>query len=217
MDLILLGPPGAGKGTQAKLMVERWGIPQISTGDILRGAVSGKSRLGLEAGRYMEAGQLVPDEVVTGIIDQRVGRSDCAKGFILDGFPRTMPQAEALEGILSARGRRIDHVVSITVGDEELVKRLAGRRICRSCQEPYHLLFNPPKVEGVCDRCGGEVYQRTDDSEATVRERLLVYHRQTSPLTDFYRARGLLREVPGTGGIEEIFGRIRAVVEARSR
>jgi adenylate kinase len=217
MDLILLGPPGAGKGTQAKLMVEKWGVPQISTGDILRGAVREGTPLGLEARRYMEAGQLVPDQVVIGIIDQRVGRPDCAKGFILDGFPRTLPQAEALEGILSARGRRIDHVVCITVGDEELVKRLAGRRICRSCQEPYHLLFNPPRVAETCDRCGGEVYQRTDDSEATVRERLLVYHRQTSPLADFYRARGLLREVPGTGGIEEIFGRIRAVVEATPR
>jgi adenylate kinase len=208
MDLILLGPPGAGKGTQAKLMVEKWGIPQISTGDILRAAVREGTSLGREAKGFMDKGELVPDRVVIGIIEERVKQADCAGGFILDGFPRTIAQAEALEGILAANGRRIDHVLSITVDDEELVGRLAGRRTCRSCSEPYHLLFNPPRAAGTCDRCGGEVYQRVDDSEATVRQRLRVYHAQTSPLVDFYRKKGLLREVPGTGGIEEIFGRI---------
>lgn len=212
MDIVLLGPPGAGKGTQAKLMVERWGLPQVSTGDILRTAVREGTALGTEAKGFMDRGELVPDRVVIGIIEERVRQADCREGFILDGFPRTIPQAEALEKILSGMGRSIGHVVSIEVHDEELVARLAGRRICRACQEPYHLLFNPPKVDDKCDRCGGEVYQRADDSEATVRQRLKVYHSQTSPLIDFYGKKGLLRPVSGFGTIDEIFARIARAV-----
>ncbi|UCF31223.1 MAG: adenylate kinase [bacterium] len=208
MDIILLGPPGAGKGTQAKFMVDKWEIPQISTGDILRGAVRDGTPLGLEAKGFMDRGELVPDRVVIGIIAERLREDDAQRGFILDGFPRTIPQAEALEEILTELGRNIDHVVSIDVDDEELVRRLTGRRMCKGCGESFHMVFNPPRTEGVCDSCRGELYQRDDDNEETIRQRLKVYNDQTSPLIDFYRGLGKLREINGTRTPPEIFSDI---------
>ncbi|MEJ2364855.1 MAG: adenylate kinase, partial [Deltaproteobacteria bacterium] len=165
MNIILLGPPGAGKGTQAKMLIEEYQIPQISTGDILRGAVKEGTPLGKEAKSFMDQGQLVPDSVVIGIVEERIQEPDCTKGYMLDGFPRTVPQAEALDGMLSKLSVGIDHVVSIEVANDELVKRLTGRRTCRECGAGYHVMFDPPKVEGVCDKCGGELYQRDDDNE----------------------------------------------------
>jgi len=210
--LILLGPPGAGKGTQAEFIVERNGIPQISTGDILREAVKAGTKLGLEAKSYMDGGKLVPDEVVVGLIAERLRKDDCGEGYILDGFPRTVAQAESLEQLL-AQDKGIDHVISIEVPDDELMTRLTGRFTCRKCGAMYHKVFSPPKEEGVCDKCSGELYQRDDDKEATIRSRLDVYHNQTSPLIEFYRERSKLRSVEGTGGIEEIAGRIEAVIK----
>jgi len=208
MDVILLGPPGAGKGTQAKLMIDRWNIPQISTGDILRAAVREGTPLGVEAKRYMDAGELVPDTVVIGIIAERLKEEDAAEGFILDGFPRTIPQAEALGEILTEIGRKIDHVVSIEVDDEELVTRLTGRRMCKGCGESFHVVFNPPKEEGACDRCSGELYLRDDDKEETIRQRLAVYSEQTEPLIEFYAGSSLVRKIEGTGSIDDIFARV---------
>jgi adenylate kinase len=213
MDLILLGPPGSGKGTQAQKIVERYRIPQISTGDILRAAVKEQTPLGKEAKAYMDQGKLVPDEVVVGIVRERLKAPDCKKGFILDGFPRTVPQAEALEATLRAMNRRIDHVVSIEVNNEELLKRLTGRRTCRGCGAMNHLVFDPPKKEGVCDRCGGELYQRADDKEETITERLKVYEAQTAPLIAYYRDKGSLRTIDGVGAMEQIFQAIVKVVE----
>jgi adenylate kinase len=213
MDLILLGPPGSGKGTQAKKMVEQYHIPQISTGDMLRAALKEKTPLGLEAKQYMDQGRLVPDEVVVGIVRDRLKAPDCQGGFILDGFPRTVPQAEALGITLQAMGRGIDHVISIEVANTELLKRLGGRRTCRSCGAMYHLMFNPPKKEGVCDTCGGELYQRADDQEETIRQRLKVYDEQTAPLIHYYRGKGLLRTIDGVGEVGEIFQRITTAIE----
>jgi len=214
MRLILLGPPGAGKGTQAKRLIERYGIPQISTGDILRAAVRDGTDLGRKAKQYMDAGKLVPDEVVIGIIEERLQQPDCAKGFILDGFPRTVAQADALNRVLANLGQAIDHVVSIEVPDEELVERLTGRRTCRGCGAMYHVKFSPPKAQGVCDKCGGELYQRDDDREETIRARLKVYHEQTAPLVEYYEKAGLLRRIPGQGSVDEIYARIEGVLGA---
>ena len=208
MDFILLGPPGAGKGTQAKLMIDKWNIPQVSTGDILRAAVREGTELGVEAKGFMDSGELVPDRVVIGIIAERLREEDAAEGFILDGFPRTIPQAEALQEILDDLGRNIDHVISIEVDDEELVTRLTGRRMCKGCGESFHVVFNPSDKEGVCDRCSGELYQRDDDKEQTIRQRLAVYSDQTQPLIAFYEKQGKLRRIDGTGSIEEIFSRV---------
>jgi adenylate kinase len=208
MDSILLGPPGAGKGTQAKLMVDKWNIPQVSTGDILRAAVREGTPLGVEAKGFMDRGELVPDRVVIGIIAERLKESDAARGFILDGFPRTIPQAEALQEILDGFGRDIDHVISIEVDDEELVTRLTGRRMCKACGESFHVVFNPPVEEGVCDRCKGELYQRDDDREETIRQRLSVYSEQTRPLIAYYEKQGKLRRIEGTGSIDNIFSRV---------
>ena len=212
MNIILLGPPGAGKGTQAKMLIGKYQIPQISTGDILRAAVKEGTALGKEAKSFMDKGQLVPDSVVIGIVEERIQEPDCTKGYMLDGFPRTVPQAEALDGMLSKLSVGIDHVVSIEVANDELVKRLTGRRTCRECGAGYHVMFDPPKVEGVCDKCGGELYQRDDDNEQTVRSRLNVYESQTLPLIDYYKAQGKIRPIDGVGEIKEIFGRITTVL-----
>ena len=212
MKLILLGPPGAGKGTQAKLLAERLSIPQISTGDMLRAAVRAGTPLGKQARAIMERGELVPDEIVIGLFRERAAQADAAGGFILDGFPRTVAQAEALRKMLSERGERINRVVSIEVPEEELVRRIAGRRTCRGCAAMVHVEHTPPKAAGKCDKCGGELYQRTDDNEETVRERLRVYRSQTEPLIAYYDPDALVRRVPGTGPIEAIFAAIRAAI-----
>jgi adenylate kinase len=208
VNLILLGPPGAGKGTQAQMIVERYHIPQISTGDILRKAVKENTPLGMKARAFMDQGQLVPDEVVIGIIDERLRASDCHRGFILDGFPRTTAQAEALQAILAKIGISIDHVINIEVDSEELVRRLTGRRTCKNCGMMFHLLFHPPKQEGICDRCGGTLYQREDDKEETIRIRLKEYEKQTTPLIQYYQLKQTLRSIQGVGGQDQIFARI---------
>lgn len=213
MNIILLGPPGGGKGTQAKMLTEKYHIPQVSTGDILREAVKQGTPLGQEAKGYMDAGKLVPDEVVIGIIEDRLRQTDCASGFILDGFPRTVVQAEALDKTLKVLEKKIEHAISIEVEDEELIRRLTGRRTCRSCGAMFHVMFNPPKKEGVCDSCSGELYQRDDDQEATIRNRLNVYNQQTAPLIDYYQQKGLLRTIPGVGKIEDILKKIVGVLE----
>jgi len=212
MNVILLGPPGAGKGTQAKMLVEKYQIPQISTGDILRAAVKEGSPLGKEAKACMDKGELVPDSVVIGIVEERIQQPDCAKGYMLDGFPRTVPQAEALDGMLQNLSSQIDHVVSIEVANEELVGRLTGRRTCRDCGVGFHVMFDPPEQEGVCDKCGGELYQRDDDNVETVTSRLEVYESQTLPLIDYYKAQGKIRPIDGVGDIKEIFARVTQVL-----
>ena len=211
-NLILLGPPGAGKGTQAGRMVADYGIPHISTGDILRAAVKNQTQMGLEAKRYMDAGELVPDGVVIGIVRERLQEPDTGKGFLMDGFPRTIPQAEALDAALEGLGRAITKTVVILVDEEDLVKRLSGRRICRSCQAPFHVLFGPPAAEGVCDTCGGELYQRDDDTEITVRNRLEVYHNQTEPLIDYYDRAGLVARIDGAQAPDEVYASIREAI-----
>jgi adenylate kinase len=208
MNLILLGPPGAGKGTQAKMLVDCYGIPQISTGDILRAAVKDETAMGLRAKSFMDAGGLVPDMVVVGIVRERLQQDDCRGGFILDGFPRTVPQADALEEALVALERPLDAVISLAVDVEALVERLTGRRTCRGCGAGYHISFAPPRVEGVCDACGGELVQRDDDREDTIRRRLEVYHEQTSPLIDYYRRTGLLTEIDGMLPMDDVQGAI---------
>ncbi len=212
MNIILLGPPGAGKGTQAKMLIERYGIPQISTGDMLRAAVKAGTQLGLEAKKYMDKGELVPDEVVIGLVKERLQEPDCAKGFMLDGFPRTVAQAEVLDKELEAMGKAIDHVICIEVPNEELIARLTGRRTCKECGAGYHLKFDPPKVDNVCDKCGGELYQRDDDNEETVKARLKVYQEQTFPLIEYYDKQGKLRRIDGVGEIKTIFERITKVL-----
>lgn len=209
MRLILLGGPGAGKGTQSKFLAEKYGIPQISTGDMLRAALKAQTPLGLEAKGYMDKGALVPDSVVIGLIDERIDQADAKGGFILDGFPRTTAQAEALDGLLAKRTLALSKVVSIDVNDEDLVARLSGRLTCRGCGAMFHVTFNPPKSAGICDQCGGsDLYVRDDDKEETIRQRLVTYHNQTAPLIDYYRSKGSLAQVNGGGSIEEITGQI---------
>jgi len=203
-----LGPPGAGKGTQAKLLVERLGVPQISTGDMLRAAVKAGTPLGREAKAYMDRGALVPDGVIIGLVRERLQSTDCIRGYILDGFPRTVAQAEALEKALLDLRLSLDHVLCLEVPPEDLVVRIAGRRTCRACGAMFHVRFSPAKRDGVCDACGGETYQRDDDREDTVRHRLEVYAQQTEPLVRFFEGRGLLRRIAGTGEIPEIFARM---------
>jgi adenylate kinase len=215
LRLVIFGPPGAGKGTQAKLLSERLGVPHIATGDMLREAVKAGTRLGGLAKKYMDEGRLVPDEVVIGMVEERLRHPDCSKGFILDGFPRTIEQAEALDSELEKLGLKLDAVLNLEVGDEEVVKRIALRRTCRSCGAVFHLIFNPPRREGVCDRCGGELYQRDDDREEVVRNRLKVYRQQTKPLLEFYRRRGLLRDVNGERSIGDVFKEILAALGLR--
>ncbi len=213
MNLILLGPPGAGKGTQAKRIVEKYGIPQISTGDMFREAVSKGTELGKKAKEYMDRGELVPDEIVIGIVRERLSQDDCQNGFILDGFPRTIKQAEALDEMLDDMNRKIDAVINITVPDEEIVKRIVFRRTCKNCGAVYNLIYSPPKVEGRCDECGGELYQRDDDKEETVRERLRVYREQTEPLIQYYSQKGVVRDIDGTKSIDEVWNEIEKVLE----
>ena len=205
MYLLLMGPPGAGKGTQAAKLVERYDIPHVSTGDILRGALQERTPLGLEAKRYMDVGALVPDQVTVGITRERLAKSDCIGGFILDGFPRTLQQAHALDQMLAKMGIRLNKVVNIVVPDQELIPRLTGRRICQSCGATYHMEFRPPAQPSICDRCGGELYQRTDDQEETVRERLEVYRLQTQPLIQYYQERDLYSEINGAQSTEAVF------------
>ena len=199
MKLILLGPPGAGKGTQAEILNKKLGIPTISTGNILRAAVKNGTPVGLKAKEYMDAGKPAPDEVIIGVISERLAEADCQNGFILDGVPRTIPQAEALE----KAGISFDAVVSIEISDEEIVERMAGRRVCTACGAPYHVKNMPPKVEGVCDACGGKLEARADDKPEVVRDRLQVYHKETAPLKDFYAARNLLKTVDNQPTVAE--------------
>lgn len=213
MRIVLMGPPGAGKGTQAKLMQERTGMTHISTGDLLRAAVASRSELGRQAQRYMDEGALVPDELVIGMINDRLDQEGGTASFMLDGFPRTVAQAEALHGALERRALPLDHVVVLDVPREELVRRLCGRRTCRQCGAMYHVAFDPPSREGLCDRCGGELYQREDDREETIRARLDVYDRATAPLVAYYRARGLLRSIDGTGTTGEVLERVVSQLE----
>jgi adenylate kinase len=214
MNLILLGPPGAGKGTQAKMLTDRFGIPQISTGDILRAAVKEGTPMGVRAKSYMDAGGLVPDEVVVGIVRERLQQDDCRAGFILDGFPRTVAQAEALRESLVQLGRNLDTVISLEVDIEALIERLTGRRTCKDCGRGYQVRFDPPCQEGVCDACGGELFQREDDRETTIRKRLQVYQDQTAPLVEYFGAKDLLTVVDGMAEIDEVQGQILTALQA---
>ena len=214
MNIILLGPPGAGKGTQAQRIGDRYHIPQISTGDFLRASVKESTPLGMKAKGFMDQGQLVSDEIVIGIIKERLRTKDCDPGFTLDGFPRTIPQAEALHPILTNLGKKIDHVINIEVDPEELVRRLTGRRTCKNCGAMFHLLFQPPKKEGICDRCGAALYQRADDKEETIRTRLKEYEKQTAPLIQYYQGKKTLRSIQGVGGPDQIFDQIIRLLDA---
>jgi len=215
MRLVLLGAPGAGKGTQAKMLIEKYRIPQISTGDILRKAVADGTPLGKEAKVIMDKGELVPDKIVLGLVDERVKQDDCKKGFILDGFPRNTVQAEALDKLLNDIKMPLDSALSVDVPKEDLMKRLTGRRTCKSCQQMYNIYFTPPKKEGACDKCGGELFQRGDDKEETIKKRLDVYDAQTAPLIGYYKKKGILKSVVGIGSIQEIFKKVCNILEGK--
>lgn len=215
MRIVLLGAPGAGKGTQAKKLIEKYGIPQISTGDLLRAAVAGGTPLGKEAKSYMDKGELVPDSVVLGMVEERLKQDDCKKGYILDGFPRNTAQAEALDKMLGSLNMPLTAAVSVDVPFEDLMKRLTGRRTCKSCGQMYNVYFSAPKKEGVCDKCSGELFQRDDDKEATIKKRLEVYTAQTEPLMGYYKNKGILKSVAGTGSIDEIFSKVCAILEGK--
>jgi adenylate kinase len=210
LRVIFLGPPGAGKGTQAQSLAKEWGVPHVATGDMLREAVAAKTPLGLEAKRHMDAGALVPDDVVIGLVGERLAQPDAKAGVVLDGFPRTVAQAEALDALFARTGLTLDRVIFFDVSRAELLRRLTGRRVCRACGRTFHLVSAPPKVAGKCDVCGGELYQRTDDSEATVGTRLDVYEKQTSPLLDYYRSRNLLATIAGEGSVAQVAEGIRS-------
>ncbi|GEK30767.1 adenylate kinase [Kurthia zopfii] len=214
MNIVLMGLPGAGKGTQADKIVEKYDIPHISTGDMFRAAISNSTELGLEAKSYMDKGALVPDEVTIGIVRERLSQPDCDQGFLLDGFPRTIEQAEELDNILSALGKSVEHVINIEVAKDELVKRLTGRRICKVCGSSYHLIFNPPKEEGKCDKDGGELYQRADDNPETVNNRLEVNIKQSQPLLDFYKAKNVLTDIDGQKDINVVFADVDALLKS---
>lgn len=213
-NVILLGPPGAGKGTQAERIVAGYALPHISTGEMLRAALAEGTEMGLAAQKFMEAGALVPDEVVIGVVRDRLAQADAQKGFLLDGFPRTIEQAERLDVMLADGGRAVTHVILIDVPEDELVERLAGRRMCKGCGKGYHVVFDPPQKEGLCDVCGAELYQRSDDNEATVRNRLEVYRAQTEPLVGYYEGRGVLRTACGGGKMpDEVFAHVEQLLE----
>ena len=213
MLVILLGAPGAGKGTQAEEIVDRYRLTHISTGDILRASIKKGTELGKKAKDYLDKGELVPDEVVVEIVKERLKEPDSQSGALLDGFPRTIEQARQLSGVLEELGRKIDGVIYIDVDEEELISRLSGRRICRECGSTYHLKFNAPKVRNVCDQCGGELYQREDDSVETVKQRINVFREQTEPLIDFYQDKGLLYSVDGNKDIEQVFSRVKEILD----
>jgi len=208
MHIIVLGAPGAGKGTQANIICRKLNLPHVASGDLFRQALEEKTELGLLAKSYMERGELGPSEIAINMILERIGLSDCASGCVFDGFPRTLEQAEALDKALAEQGKSIDKAVYIRVPQEELIKRLSGRWICRNCQAPYHLVAAPPRVAGKCDKCGGELYQRTDDKEETVKERLKVFFEQTLPIVDYYKKQGKLIEINGNIGIQNVAGEI---------
>ncbi|MGX9136435.1 adenylate kinase [Rummeliibacillus sp. JY-2-4R] len=213
MNIVLMGLPGAGKGTQADKIVEKYDIPHISTGDMFRAAIKNGTELGLKAKSFMDQGALVPDEVTIGIVRERLSQPDCNQGFLLDGFPRTTAQAEALDGILSDLGKKVEYVINIEVEQEELIKRLTGRRICKVCGSSYHLVFNPPKEEGKCDKDGGELYQRADDNPETVNNRLEVNIKQSQPLLDFYSNKNVLTNINGQQDIEDVFADVDALLK----
>ena len=208
MRIVLLGAPGAGKGTQAKKLIDKYGIPQISTGDILRQNVAEGTPLGKKAKSYMDKGELVPDSVVLGIVEDRLKKDDCKKGYILDGFPRNTAQAEALDKILASLSMSLAGALSVDVPKDDLMKRLTGRRTCKGCGQMYNVYFSPSKNERVCDKCGGALFQRGDDKEETIKRRLDVYDAQTAPLIDYYKKGGILKSVTGVGSIDEIFSKV---------
>lgn len=212
MKIIMLGAPGAGKGTQAKMIADKYNIPHISTGDIFRANIKNNTELGLEAKKYMDQGLLVPDELTVKILLDRVAKEDCAGGYVLDGFPRTIPQAQVLEDALAGQGEKIDYAVNVDVPDENIVKRMSGRRACLKCGATYHVEHIPPKAEGICDTCGSGLVLRDDDKPETVQNRLKVYHDQTQPLIDFYTARGVLKTVDGTADMQDVFAAITGIL-----
>ncbi len=214
MKIIMLGAPGAGKGTQAKMIADRYGIPHVSTGDIFRANIKNGTKLGMEAKQYMDKGLLVPDELTVKILLDRVAQDDCRNGYVLDGFPRTIPQAEVLDKALGELGEKIDHAIDVDVPDENIVRRMSGRRACLSCGATYHIEHVPPKKEGICDVCGQELVLRDDDKPETVQKRLNVYHEQTQPLIEFYQAKGVLKTVDGTKDMKDVFAAIEKILGA---
>lgn len=216
IKIVLMGPPGCGKGTQAQKLMERYNIPQLSTGDMLRAAVHEGTDVGLKAKESMEAGKLVSDDVIIGIMRDRMAKSDCDNGYVLDGFPRTIAQAEALDGLISETGVGLLGAINLDVPDDEVVKRIAGRRQCRGCGAGFHTMFKKSAKDGVCDSCGGELYQRADDNEDTVRQRLETYKKQTEPLLGYYEGKGLLMNVSGMGDIDEIFEKVCSLIDRKA-
>lgn len=214
MKIIMLGAPGAGKGTQAERIAEEYGIPHISTGDIFRANIKEGTELGKEAKSYMDKGLLVPDSLTVALVIDRIGQADCSKGYILDGFPRTIPQAESLGKALAEKGEKLDYAIDIDVPDENIVSRMSGRRACPKCGATYHVIHAAPAKEGICDKCGSELYLRDDDKPETVQKRLVVYHEQTQPLIEYYQKENILHTVDGTKGLEEVFQGIREILGA---
>lgn len=214
MKIIMLGAPGAGKGTQAKKIAEKYQIPHISTGDIFRSNMKEGTELGMKAKAYMDQGGLVPDELTIGMLMDRIGKEDCKNGYVLDGFPRTIPQAESLKSALSGKGQKVDFAVNVDVPDENIINRMSGRRACVSCGNTYHIVYNPPKTEDVCDVCGQKLILRDDDKPETVKKRLAVYHEQTQPLIEYYEKEGVLANVDGTQDLNKVFSDITAILGA---
>ena len=212
MKIIMLGAPGAGKGTQAKMIAEKYGVPHVSTGDIFRANIKNGTQLGMEAKKYMDQGLLVPDELTVRILLDRVAQDDCKNGYVLDGFPRTIPQAQVLDEALTKLGDKIDYAIDVDVPDENIIRRMSGRRACLTCGATYHIEHIPPKKEGICDKCGSELVLRDDDKPETVKNRLAVYHEQTQPLIDFYEKKGVLRTADGTLPMEEVFAAITGIL-----